>query len=204
LDANSETTNLLNFSHSELIGQSINQIMPEIIGMNHDSLMMRYFQTSEPNVIGRERPVFPMNKAGYIVPCALMIKIYPNLEQGIRVVGFLRKLEFNSSQTLKPKVGEEVVLNSLRTHYIMYGGEHDEIYAVTESCYDSFGIPAQITNGNSPDFTIDTILPDFHEYYDSQLKTISGQLLHIDTTSLPESFLIGVNSENSITLQHTE
>jgi len=197
LDASSEMTNILNFSHSEIIGQSINQIMPEIIGMNHDALMMRYFQTSVPNVIGRERPVFPMNKAGYIVPCALMIKVYPNLDQGIRVVGFLRKLELNSSQTLKPKVGEEVIINSLRTHYIMYGGEHDEIYAVSESCYDSFGIPAQITNGNCADFTIDSIIPEFHEYYDSQLKTASGQLLHIDTTSLPESFLIGVNSENS-------
>jgi len=172
--------------------------MPDIIGLNHDALMMRYFETSVPYVIGRERPVFPMNKAGYIIPCALMIKVYPNLDQGIRVVGFLRKIESNSPATLKPKVGEEVIINSLRTHYIMYGGEHDEVYAVSESCYDSFGIPAQITNGNNPEFTIDTIFPEFRDFNDEELKTPVGQLYTIDTTSLPQSFLIGVNSDNSM------
>jgi len=114
LDANTETMNMLNFTHTEIIGQSVNQIMPEIIGVNHDALMMKYFDTCVPSVIGRERPVFPMNKGGYIIPCSLMIKIYPNLDHGIRVVGFMRKVESNSSVTIKPKVGEEIVMNSLR------------------------------------------------------------------------------------------
>jgi len=199
LDANNETMNLLNFAHSDIIGQNVSQIMPEIIGTNHDAFMMRYFETSVPSVIGRERPVFPMNKAGYIVPCALMIKIYPNLDQGIRVVGFLRKIELNSAASLKPKVGQEVVLNSLRTHYLMYGGENDEIYAVTEGCYDSFGIPASITNGANPEFTIDSIFPDFHDVDDESLRAPAGQLYTIDTTSLPQNFLVGVNSDVSMT-----
>jgi len=199
LDANNETMNLLNFAHSDIIGQNVNQIMPEIIGTNHNAFMNRYFETSVPSVIGKERPVFPMNKAGYIVPCALMIKIYPNLDQGIRVVGFLRKIELNSVTSLKPKVGQEVVLNSLRTHYLMYGGENDEVYAITEGCYDSFGIPASITNGANPEFTIDSIFPDFHDIDDESLKTPQGQLYTIDTTSLPQNFLVGVHSDISMT-----
>lgn len=67
--------------------------MPKIIGDSHDSSMKRYFETSEPKVIGVERLVFPVNKAGFMVPCTLMIKVLPTLDEGIRVVGFLKDVE---------------------------------------------------------------------------------------------------------------
>jgi hypothetical protein len=30
---------------------------------------------------------------GYLVPCALMIKVLPNLIEGIQIAGFLREVE---------------------------------------------------------------------------------------------------------------
>ena len=51
------------------------------------------------------RPVYPMNKAGYIVPCVLFIKILPNLDKGIQIVGFLKEDEFDN--TLKTQFDEQ-------------------------------------------------------------------------------------------------
>ncbi len=46
--------------------------------------MLRYFETNvSNNIIGIERIVLPINKGGYLVPCSLMIKILPNLDEGI-------------------------------------------------------------------------------------------------------------------------
>ena len=46
--------------------------------------MRNYFETNKTNnIIGRERTVLPINRLGYLVPCTLMIKILPNLDEGI-------------------------------------------------------------------------------------------------------------------------
>ena len=58
--------------------------MPKYLSDDHDRLMKNFFETNKPNsIIGKERRVMPINKAGYIVPCSLMIKILPNLDEGI-------------------------------------------------------------------------------------------------------------------------
>jgi len=34
-----------------------------------------------------------LNKNGYIVPSTLMVKVLPNLDEGIQMVGFLKEIE---------------------------------------------------------------------------------------------------------------
>jgi len=86
----------------------------------------------------------------------------------------------------------------------MYGGENNEIYAVTEGCYDSFGIPSSLANGTDPEFTIETIFPELNEDDNESMKTTSGLLTMIDTTSLPENFLVGLNPVDSIADSQTD
>lgn len=57
--------------------------MPRVYGNMHDAFIHRYLETSESKVIGVERQVMCQNKAGYIVPCTIMIKILPSLDEGI-------------------------------------------------------------------------------------------------------------------------
>jgi PAS domain S-box-containing protein len=96
-NTNNEITRILQYAKGDIIGQNINRIMPKILGDSHDSVMKRYFETSEPHVIGVERLMFPTNKSGYMVPCTLMIKVLPTLDEGIRVVGFLKDVENGGS-----------------------------------------------------------------------------------------------------------
>jgi len=109
LDVNNEIYNILEYSHMEIIGENINKIMPDILGSIHNDLMRNYFETSVSEVIGKDKLVYAMNKSGYLVPCSLMIKVYPNLDEGIRVIGFLRKFEHHTGN--RSKKNEEEVQN---------------------------------------------------------------------------------------------
>ena len=66
-------------------------IMPEILGMNHNSYIENYFknnnQTNVNDVI--EMLVFAQHMNGYIIPCYKMVRLVPNLENGIQFIGFL-------------------------------------------------------------------------------------------------------------------
>lgn len=59
--------------------------------------MKNYLETSDSKVIGQERILLAQNKNNYLVPCTLMIKVLPNLDEGIQIVGFLKDIEIGSS-----------------------------------------------------------------------------------------------------------
>jgi len=89
--------------------------------------------------MGMERTVFPINKQGYMVPCSLMIKVLPNLDDGIRLVGFLKEIEKDSHF-----VKELAFDTDKPVHYIMYSTETGLINGVTYSCKQDFGIPSRL------------------------------------------------------------
>lgn len=57
--------------------------MPKVYSDQHDQFMRTYLETSDSKIIGLERLVLAQNKQGYLVACTLMIKILPNLDEGI-------------------------------------------------------------------------------------------------------------------------
>ena len=67
--------------------------MPKIYADKHDSFMRNYLETSESKVIGMERLILTQNKQGFMIPATLMIKVLPNLNEGIQMVGFLKEME---------------------------------------------------------------------------------------------------------------
>lgn len=67
--------------------------MPKVYADFHDKFINNYFETSQDKVIGIDRIVYPQNKQGYIVPCTLLIKVLPSLEEGIQFVSFLKDLQ---------------------------------------------------------------------------------------------------------------
>ena len=192
LNINNEVTRILGYSKSEIIGGNITRIQPKVYAELHDDIMKKYFDTSEGKVFGEERIVFPVTKAGYIVPCSLMVKILPNLEDGIKIVGFLKDIEAGTTFMRNDVETDEKV------HYIMYGGESGEVFGITYSCYQSFGITHSLVSGgnlSNNQFTIEAIIPDLVNQTIEDLKSPSGVILTIDTTNLQQNFLLG-NAES--------
>lgn len=86
-----------------------------------------------------------------------MIKVLPNLTEGIQIVGFLKDIDEN---TIKLQTGEDI---EVRMHYIIYNANTYVIMGVTTNCFSEFGIPASLVYGNSSnttEFTLDAIAPE--------------------------------------------
>ena len=86
-----------------------------------------------------------------------------------------------------------------KVHYLMYGAENNMIQGVTQSIYQSFGIPSSLTYGNNTnnnEFTIDAIFPDFFDKNEEDLKSLNGRVLTLDTTNLRQNYLIGSNQND--------
>lgn len=92
LNASADVQRILQYSNTELIGHSINHMMPAVIARLHDDFMEAFFERGISERLGRESIVFPVNKEGYIVPCTLTVRIIPNLNEGLKTVGFLNDL----------------------------------------------------------------------------------------------------------------
>lgn len=186
-NVNNEINRILGFTKSDLIGQAISRIMPKAIADIHENLMRRYFETSEAKVIGLERIIFPVDKSGYIVPCSLMIKILPNLDEGIRLVGFLKDIEKETGMMKNAEFDSEE-----QVHYLIYAGDTGTIHGITKSCRQTFGIPSSLVYGSQSatnEFSIDAIMPEILQHNSEDLKAQSGVITTLDTSSLQQNYL---------------
>ncbi|CAD8197718.1 unnamed protein product [Paramecium pentaurelia] len=181
-NCNNEITRLLQFSKSDIMGININCIMPKIYASHHDQYMIDYIESSKPKVMDRERILCCINSQQYLVPCSLMIKILPNLDEGIKMVGFLQ--DYNNQQ----ESNEE-------WHYIIVDGYTQTILGITQSCTQIFGIPQSIMTNNTfkQKFTFDVLFPNVEEHINME----DGILTYLDTTQLQEDYLQGIGESQS-------
>lgn len=103
--------------------------MPKIYADLHDKFIRNYMETSEPKRIGVEKTVLALNKQQYLIPCSLMIKVLPNLDEGIQIVGFLKEIDIQQSQQKQGYDQEE------KAHYMIYNVISGAVLGVTLSCY---------------------------------------------------------------------
>ena len=186
-NVNNEITRILGFSKGDIIGQNVNRIIPKYLAELHDTLMRNYFETSETKIIGQERVVFPLSKKGYIVPCTLMIKILPNLENGVRLVGFLDDAGGENGFVKGNDFEAEE-----RVHYIVYSGDNGAIHGYTQSCRKDFGLPSSLIYGAAAtnDFTMDVIFPELLNHNIEDLKNPAGVVTTLDTSNLQQDYLL--------------
>jgi PAS domain S-box-containing protein len=81
-NCNGEITQILGFNKNDIIGQNVSKLMPKCYADVHDKFINNYFETAKDKIINMDRIVFPQNKQGYVVPCTLLIKVLPNLDEG--------------------------------------------------------------------------------------------------------------------------
>ncbi|KAL4466115.1 hypothetical protein ABPG74_004352 [Tetrahymena malaccensis] len=186
VNTNNEIEQLLGYSKNDVIGQNINKLMPKVYGDIHDGLFHRYLETSQPKVIGIERTVMCLNKNGYIIPTSIMVKVLPNLDQGIQIVGFLKEID---NQESKSQIEKDQVI-----HYLIYREDTLQIQGISQSIHDHFGIPSQLVYGNSnniSDFTIDQIIPGVADIANrEEMMSVQGLITTIDSTYVQMNYLI--------------
>jgi hypothetical protein len=121
-----------------------------------------------------------------------MIKLLPNLDEGIQIVGFLKETDecYCAPYTRNNKIDDY----EGATHYLIISKETLNIIGITHSVKDSFGIHQELINSNSPaalDFSFDLICPDINDplIYE-EMKSTNGVLSYLDTSIIKVRYLI--------------
>lgn len=84
--------------------------------------MLRYFLENRQKVINTERVVYAINRRNFAIPVSLLIKVVPELDGGIQILGvFARVL-------------------ALCNNTVLLNGNTGEVLGITESTYDNYGI----------------------------------------------------------------
>lgn len=86
---NEEIENLLGYKRKELLKKNVKDIIPKALGLGHDFLITRYFETAKPHVIEIKRRSFALTKQGYMKPVELLVKVYPQINRDLMFVGFI-------------------------------------------------------------------------------------------------------------------
>ena len=98
-DANPAFARLLGFnSPRDLIGKSIDVVIPEPIRTHHDRYMLNYLTAPHTNVIGQTRIVMAVHAMRHLVPMALYVR-YENEELG-KLLGVLQPISSSRESCL--------------------------------------------------------------------------------------------------------
>jgi PAS domain S-box-containing protein len=90
--ANHEVHTMFGYRPEQLIGKDISCIMPESIGSVHRQLMMRFFDKGESPIINKFRELFVRDSDGYLVPVLIYPKVLPNLTNGLKFIGAIKRI----------------------------------------------------------------------------------------------------------------
>ncbi len=91
VNANHEICQILGYHKNELVGENISAIMPEIMGTYHNVYLESYFEKQNQSSLSEvvEKLVFPQHAKGHLVPCLKLVRLVPNLDNGIQFLGFV-------------------------------------------------------------------------------------------------------------------
>lgn len=133
------------------------------------SWMRRYFDYNHDIVMNTARKVFAQNRRGFLVACDLLIKVIPDLSEGIQLVGVFSKI---------PNEVKSVML---------VDSNNGEILGLTQEIYENYGIHPALSYGNSQSASIVSILqifPSIQTIENLRAKFISSHEMVLDTTPL--------------------
>ena len=181
VNVNQEMIQILKCKKCDIIGNSLNTIMPNCFGQWHNDYMEKFAETGNSTVIGSKRKIFVMKKDGFIEKATLYVKIQSNQNLGIRIVGFIF-IDYK-----KRKFSDEMMTNNDRTAILCYELYSGKIECVNDICSYDYGIKP-INNYDDKydaannEHNMKNICPELM-LSDSEIKKLKyGMLVEFDTT----------------------
>ena len=152
--------------------------------------MKRYLENSKKHIIDKMTIIFGRTKLGYILPIFAYIKVVPNLKNGLRFLGMIRKIPINNEFMKIPEIKAYPKIG------ILMMTKEGYIYGVNKMAMQNFAISINALLDNKTvdikkSLHISTILPDFDLNNKEQINTIrseKGLFLTLDSRSLKNAF----------------
>ncbi|EGR31213.1 PAS domain S-box family protein, partial [Ichthyophthirius multifiliis] len=182
-NTNADVFELTGYQKDQLINQSINILMPPIYQQNHDSFVFKYLNSAQSQYVGHQRLVLCKNKNKYISSVDILVKVLPNIDQGIQFIGFLNN---NGSKQQSDQLIISFIEKSL------------QVLTISEGFYQEFGINSSIIdyeNYEQTSFTIDQIFPNIKKHLEELKKENNQVQIMFDTTAIQELILLCQKNE---------
>ena len=93
LKTNQGLTKIFGYNKSEVIGHSVNILMPSIFAKRHAEFMDKFFRTARHRIFNNERYLYALHRNGYCFNIKLLVKQMPSLSEGIQYVGMIRRTQ---------------------------------------------------------------------------------------------------------------
>ena len=147
--------------------------------------MQQYFETARKKVLDRVRELVAVDKNGYMVTINLLVKVFPNLKQGLLFIGFLRKTD--AFLELMHAVPQE--LDKYPHSYILTDS-HGFLQGMTEGLTAELGLfprmmLAESTNMQKETVNIEQLVSDANDpVYEELYPSAKGQKTTHSTMTL--------------------
>lgn len=187
---NNEITHILGFKAKEIVGQNCGILCPQYISSKHNQMIENFIQRGTSKVLRSRRTVIACNSQGFLVFLDSLVKILPSVDQGIKFVGILKKIE-DFGEFFKEKGS---ICSSSDFAFIVTSLE-GQIYGINENCMNRLGIPVSLfkSKGSGEDaIMINTLIKELEENDVEESLLNEGKKLSIDTGILKFS----INKEN--------
>lgn len=80
------------YSKTEVIGHSINILMPTLFAKRHTDFLERFFRTGRQVIFYQERTLFATHRNGHCFQMKILVKQMPSLAEGIQYVGMVKPI----------------------------------------------------------------------------------------------------------------
>lgn len=80
------------YSKTEVIGHSVNILMPALFARKHTEFLERFFKTGRQIIFYEERNLFATHRNDHCFSMKILVKQMPNLLEGIQYVGMIKPI----------------------------------------------------------------------------------------------------------------
>jgi PAS domain S-box-containing protein len=200
----------LGYERDELVGHKVTEIIPERIAISHDLFVLRFFETSKGTFFNKNRIVTCIGKGGYIIPGEVLLRIMPNIQQGIQfVLYFTNEMFILKNSFVKPELFTQGLAN-----YILFDDKKKVIGIsdrLAKSTYLTQALVKNIAQKNHlTNCYITDIFPDLEKNAELNDKFFGGDTVVMSLkyssedekmSKIKMSTMIGSNDSKSKTLK---
>lgn len=114
---------MLGYKKEDLIGNTVDVLLPEYIKEAHSYFVHKFFMTSQGNVYNQNKIMPVISKSGCIVPCEMFLRIIPNLSEGIKFVTFIT----DDLETLKKDCPNPTFFDQKFMNFLIFNEKYEVI-----------------------------------------------------------------------------
>ncbi|MDR3547585.1 MAG: hypothetical protein P4M11_04815 [Candidatus Pacebacteria bacterium] len=180
LDVNFETAFQLQYEKHELIGANVKKLLPSIFAIRHDEWIVHSYANMSFPKLNRVTQGFIQNKSGFFVFINLIVKLVPNLKEGVNFIG---ASHINKRMSGYVRLMEEAS-HTKKGLCVFLCDEAGRVIGISEATGKYFGVSGREFSAKS-EVMIQSLLPMITDKeFEAQAKSKEGHICNVNAQEI--------------------